>query len=83
MKKEYRLVSENKLGYKHYELLKCSSSVDYWLKKAKLDEKDGCYVEMQFEYYSDLKEVYLTKYMSFHKKTNFRTTIRLIKTSRK
>lgn len=79
MKKTYEIVLENEKGYKHIEFDNITSSVNYWSKYAKQQEKEGCFVEMQFEYYSDKKETYLVKYESFNRKTRMREKIRIIK----
>lgn len=79
MKKKYKLVTENQKGMRHFEYIDINSSVNYWIKYAKQQEKEGCFVEIEFEYYSDVKEVCMTKYHSFNRKTRIRELISLIK----
>jgi len=78
MKNVYRVVIE-KERLKHFEYHERSSSVTYWQKYAKIQENAGFFVEMQFEYCTDSKELRLLKYEAYNRKTLVRETIYLIK----
>lgn len=83
MKKYYEFIEITKEGFRHFERSKFSSSVDYWLKVAKKEEKNGCYVTMEFDYYSDIGEVCMIKYSSYNRKTGKRETYHLIRNKEK
>ncbi len=78
MKNIYRVVIEEK-ELKHFEYHERNSSVTYWQKYAKNQENAGFFVEMQFEYSTDSKELRLLKYESYNRKTFVRETVYLIK----
>lgn len=78
MKREYLLIS-SKDGTEHREVFKGNHSQDWWLKQVKLDEKDGCFVEMTFKYDTSMKKLVMTSYRSFNSKTRITTRITLKK----
>lgn len=78
MKREYILVSSLE-GNEHREVLKNNFSSDWWLKRAKQDEKEGCFVDMTFKYDSSTKQLVMTSYRSFNSKTRVSLRITLKK----
>ena len=78
MKNIYRVVIEEK-GMKHFEYHERNSSVSYWQNYAKSLEKSGYFVEMQFEYSTDVKDLRLVKLEAYNRKVNARETIYLVK----
>lgn len=78
MKREYTLVSSLE-GNEHRETLKSNFSSDWWLKRAKQDEKEGCFVDMTFNYDSSTKQLVMTSYRSFNSKTRVSLRITLKK----
>ena len=74
--KNYQLVKTTLSGYgKEIENFKGPSSVDYWLKMAKKDEKVGSNVTITFEYDSKNKKTVMKKYSAVNFKNNEITNI--------
>lgn len=65
------------------ETSQMNSSVEYWRKVIKKDEKEGCYVQAVFEYDKTIKEIVLTRYFLISRKDNKRITINLVKNPEK
>lgn len=61
------------------EIFKSNSSVEYWRKVIKNDEKEGSYVEAEFEYDKKLKEIVLSRYFVVSQKRDERISIYLIR----
>ena len=77
----YSFTKKSIIGDKFYsEILKCNSSVEYWRKVIKKDENDGAFVEAEFLYDKELKEIVLSSYVVISKKRNEKISIYLIKT---
>lgn len=83
MKKTYELIFENNKGFSHIEYDNINSSVNYWSKYAKQQEKEDCFVIMDFDYYTDIGEICMVKYYSVNKKTGRKETVRLIRNKEK
>lgn len=74
--KNYKLIKTNLSGFNQStENFESPSSVDYWLKVAKKDEKIGSNVTITFEYDSKSKKTVMKKYSAINFKNNEITNI--------
>lgn len=80
MLREYMLTYfKRNTNFKHLETIKSGLSPEFWQDKIKQDVKNGCEVQVDYEYDIKTKKVIVAKYCSCNSIDNSKIIIKLKK----